>query len=106
MDVAAASLIRREGAQAALVLRGAFQIGRGGGLFGEPNYSAAKAGVLGLAKAMARELGPHGIRVNCVTPGLIQTDITGGELTDELRAENRKGIPPDRLGDAAVVAGA
>ena len=46
-----------------------------------------KAGVLGLAKAMARELGPDGVRVNCVTPGMIQTDITGGKLTDELRTE-------------------
>ena len=78
---------------------------RGGGIFGGPHYSAAKAGVLGLAKAMAREYGPHGIRVNCVTPGLIQTDITGGKLTDELRAEIRKGIPLDRLGEASDVAG-
>jgi NAD(P)-dependent dehydrogenase (short-subunit alcohol dehydrogenase family) len=79
---------------------------RGGGIFGGPHYSAAKAGVLGLAKAMARELGPDGIRVNCVTPGLIQTDITGGKLTDEMRRDILKGIPLNRLGDAADVAGA
>jgi NAD(P)-dependent dehydrogenase (short-subunit alcohol dehydrogenase family) len=79
---------------------------RGGGIFGGPHYSAAKAGVLGLAKAMARELGPDGIRVNCVTPGLIQTDITGGKLTDEMRREILKGIPLNRLGNAEDVAGA
>ena len=79
---------------------------RGGGIFGGPHYSAAKAGVLGLAKAMARELGPDGIRVNCVTPGLIQTDITGGKLTDEMRQDILKGIPLNRLGNAEDVAGA
>ena len=78
---------------------------RGGGIFGGPHYSAAKAGVLGLAKAMARELGPDGIRVNCVTPGLIQTDITGGKLTDEMRRDILKGIPLNRLGNADEVAG-
>ncbi|WP_416356569.1 SDR family NAD(P)-dependent oxidoreductase [Aureimonas phyllosphaerae] len=77
---------------------------RGGGIFGGPHYSAAKAGVLGLAKAMAREFGPAGIRVNSVTPGLIQTDITGGKLTDEMRTDILKGIPLNRLGDAADVA--
>ena len=77
---------------------------RGGGIFGGPHYSAAKAGVLGLAKAMARELGPDGIRVNSVTPGLIQTDITGDKLTPEMRAEIVKGIPLSRLGDAQDVA--
>ena len=79
---------------------------RGGGIFGGPHYSAAKAGVLGLAKAMARELGPDNVRVNCVTPGLIQTDITGGMLTDEMRTEILKGIPINRLGEARDVAGA
>ena len=77
---------------------------RGGGIFGGPHYSAAKAGVLGLAKAMAREFGPAGIRVNSVTPGLIQTDITGGKLTDQMRADIIKGIPLSRLGDATDVA--
>lgn len=77
---------------------------RGGGIFGGPHYSAAKAGVLGLAKAMARELGPDNIRVNCVAPGLIQTDITGGKLTDEMKSEIIKGIPLGRLGTAEDVA--
>jgi NAD(P)-dependent dehydrogenase (short-subunit alcohol dehydrogenase family) len=77
---------------------------RGGGIFGGPHYSAAKAGVLGLAKAMARELGPDGIRVNSVTPGLIQTDITGDKLTPEMRTDIVKGIPLGRLGDAEDVA--
>ena len=73
---------------------------RGGGIFGGPHYSAAKGGVLGLGKAMARELGPDNVRVNSITPGLIQTDITGGKLTDALKAEIIKGIPLARLGVA------
>ncbi len=77
---------------------------RGGGIFGGPHYSAAKGGVLGLQKAMARELGPDNVRVNSVTPGLIQTDITGGKLTPELKAEIARGIPLGRLGVAEDVA--
>ncbi|BCM86405.1 SDR family NAD(P)-dependent oxidoreductase [Methylobacterium indicum] len=79
---------------------------RGGGIFGGPHYSAAKGGVLGLGKAMARELGPDTVRVNSITPGLIQTDITGGKLTDELKVEIAKGIPLGRLGVADDVANA
>ncbi len=73
---------------------------RGGGIFGGPHYSAAKAGVLGLAKAMAREFGADGIRVNCVTPGLIGTDITSGKLTDEMTDKNprRHSARPARRG--------
>jgi NAD(P)-dependent dehydrogenase (short-subunit alcohol dehydrogenase family) len=77
---------------------------RGGGIFGGPHYSAAKAGVLGLAKAMARELGPDGIRGNSIAPGLIDTDITQGKLTAEMRAEITAGIPLGRLGEADDVA--
>jgi NAD(P)-dependent dehydrogenase (short-subunit alcohol dehydrogenase family) len=79
---------------------------RGGGIFGGPHYSAAKAGVLGLGKAMARELGPDNIRVNSITPGLIQTDITAGKLTSEMKTEILKGIPLNRLGDAADIGNA
>ena len=77
---------------------------RGGGIFGGPHYSAAKAGVLGLAKAMAREFGPHGIRINCVTPGLINTDITGDKLTPAMKDDIIRGIPLGRLGEASDVA--
>ena len=77
---------------------------RGGGIFGGPHYSAAKGGVLGLARAMAREFGPQGVRVNSVTPGLIQTDITAGKLSDEMKVEILKGIPLNRLGNADDVA--
>jgi NAD(P)-dependent dehydrogenase (short-subunit alcohol dehydrogenase family) len=96
----------RERKSGSIVCMSSVSAQRGGGIFGGPHYSAAKAGVLGLAKAMARELGPDGIRVNCVTPGLIQTDITGGKLTDEMRRDVLKGIPLNRLGEASDVAGA
>jgi NAD(P)-dependent dehydrogenase (short-subunit alcohol dehydrogenase family) len=79
---------------------------RGGGIFGGPHYSAAKAGVLGLARAMAREFGAEGIRINCITPGLIETDITAGKLSDEKKAEINSTIPLARLGRADDVAGA
>ncbi|MBL8343286.1 MAG: SDR family oxidoreductase [Rubrivivax sp.] len=79
---------------------------RGGGIFGGPHYSAAKAGVLGLARAMAREFGADGIRVNCITPGLIETDITAGKLSKEKKAEINSTIPLARLGRADDVAGA
>lgn len=79
---------------------------RGGGIFGGPHYSAAKAGVLGLAKAMAREFGTDNIRVNSLTPGLIQTDITGGLMQDDRRHDILAGIPLGRLGQAQDVANA
>jgi NAD(P)-dependent dehydrogenase (short-subunit alcohol dehydrogenase family) len=94
----------RERRQGSIACMSSVSAQRGGGIFGGPHYSAAKAGVLGLAKAMARELGPDGIRVNSVTPGLIQTDITGDKLTPEMKAEILKGIPLNRLGNAEDVA--
>lgn len=78
---------------------------RGGGIFGGPHYSAAKAGILGLTKAMAREFAPDGIRVNAVCPGFIATDITAGKLTEEMRKTILEGIPMGRTGEARDVAG-
>lgn len=77
---------------------------RGGGIVGGAHYSAAKAGVLGLARAMARDLGPDNIRVNCVAPGLIQTDIIAGKLTEERKAAIAAEIPLGRLGRPQDVA--
>ncbi|TNF18620.1 MAG: glucose 1-dehydrogenase [Rhodobacteraceae bacterium] len=78
---------------------------RGGGIFGGPHYSAAKAGVLGLTKAMARELAPDGVRANALCPGFIATDITAGKLTPEMQASVLAGIPMGRAGEASDVAG-
>lgn len=79
---------------------------RGGGIFGGPHYSAAKAGVLGLARAMAREFGAEGIRVNSITPGLVETDITQGKLSDAQKVQIAETIPLARLGRPADIAGA
>ena len=79
---------------------------RGGGILGGPHYSAAKAGVLGLTRAMAREFGPDGIRVNAITPGLIATDIIKGKLTEERKDTIAQEIPLARLGRAEDIAGA
>jgi NAD(P)-dependent dehydrogenase (short-subunit alcohol dehydrogenase family) len=78
---------------------------RGGGIFGGPHYSAAKAGILGLTKAMAREFAPDQIRVNAVCPGFIATDITAGMMTPEKHEMILAGIPMGRAGAASDVAG-
>ena len=77
---------------------------RGGGVFGGVAYSAAKAAELGFTRALARELGPHGITVNAVAPGLIDTDITGGALEGERKTQLVAGIPVGRNGRVADVA--
>lgn len=96
----------RERQSGSIICMSSVSAQRGGGIFGGPHYSAAKGGVLGLSKAMARELGPDNVRVNAVTPGLIDTDITEGKLTDDLREEIKRGIPLNRLGEADDVANA
>jgi 3-oxoacyl-[acyl-carrier protein] reductase len=72
---------------------------------GQANYAAAKAGVVGMTKSLARELGSRNITVNCVAPGFIDTDMTRA-LSEEQRAALLTQIPLGRLGQASEVAGA
>ena len=77
---------------------------RGGGVFGGVAYSAAKAAQLGFARALAREVGPSGITVNAVAPGLIETDITAGKLDPERKARLIADVPTGRAGRTEDVA--
>jgi NAD(P)-dependent dehydrogenase (short-subunit alcohol dehydrogenase family) len=78
---------------------------QGGGVFGGAHYCAAKAGVLGLARAMARELGPDNIRVNAVAPGLTVTDFSRGGSSDEQKQAMASGYPLGRPGRPEEIAG-
>ena len=70
---------------------------------GQANYSASKAGMIGLAKSIAKELGSRGIRANAITPGFIITEMTH-QLSEEVRAEWAKQIPLKRGGTPEDVA--
>jgi 3-oxoacyl-[acyl-carrier protein] reductase len=72
---------------------------------GQANYAAAKAGVAGLTRALAREVGSRGITVNCVAPGFIATDMTGS-LPDAQKAALLAQIPLGRLGTPEEIADA
>lgn len=78
---------------------------RGGGLYGSSHYAASKAGVIGLGKALARELAADGIRVNIVSPSLIKTDGSPGD-SEEVRGRFEKDVPMVRSGTVWEVAGA
>ncbi|MCX7786895.1 MAG: SDR family oxidoreductase [Spirochaetes bacterium] len=77
---------------------------RGGGVFGGAHYSAAKAGILGFAKALAREVAPYNITVNSVAPGLVLTDIRGGIEPEEEQKKMAADIPLKRLGKPEEIA--
>ena len=72
---------------------------------GQANYAAAKAGVAGMTRALARELGSRGITVNCVAPGFIATDMTAA-LGEEQQKALAAQIPLGRLGQPADIAAA
>ena len=71
---------------------------------GQCNYAASKAGLIGLAKSIAKEMGPRGIRASCVAPGFIATDMTSA-LPENVRQEWEKQIPLRRGGTPEDVAG-
>ena len=77
---------------------------------GQCNYSASKAGLIGLAKSIAKEMGPRGIRANCIAPGFIITDMTNA-LPEKVRQEwettipLRRGGTPDDVANAALFLG-
>ena len=77
------------------------------GLYGSPgqvNYAASKAGLVGVARSITRELGSRNITANVVAPGFIETDMTA-ELPEERKAEYRKAIPAGRMATPDEVAG-
>lgn len=75
------------------------------GNVGQANYAASKAGVIGMTKAVARELSSRGITVNCVAPGFVETDMTE-QLSDKVKEATIANIPLKRYGVASEVAGA
>jgi 3-oxoacyl-[acyl-carrier protein] reductase len=70
---------------------------------GQANYSAAKAGIIGLTKTVARELASRNITVNAIAPGYIDTDMTT-DLSDKMREEMIKQIPLGRIGKTEEIA--
>ncbi|EFE94092.1 3-oxoacyl-ACP reductase FabG [Serratia odorifera] len=72
---------------------------------GQANYAAAKAGLIGFSKSLAREVASRGITVNVVAPGFIETDMTRA-LTEDQRAGILTSVPANRLGDAKEIASA
>jgi 3-oxoacyl-[acyl-carrier protein] reductase len=72
---------------------------------GQVNYAAAKAGIVGFSKSLAKEVGSRNITVNCIAPGFIDTDMTRG-LPEEARKKMLEHIPLGRLGEAAEIAAA
>lgn len=70
---------------------------------GQCNYAASKAGIIGLTKSIAKEMGPRGIRANCIAPGFIKTDMTDA-LPEKVREEIAASIPMKRQGTPEDVA--
>lgn len=77
---------------------------QGGGVFSKTPYSAAKAGILGLTRSLAREVAEHGITVNAVSPGVVDTDIRAGATDADNEARLSASVPLGRQASAAEIA--
>lgn len=78
----------------------------GGGVFGRSHYAAAKAGIMGLAKALGRELAPGNIRCNAIAAGTVDNEFTKGAMTPEYKAKIAAQVPLGRLGRPEDIANA
>ena len=103
LGVRAASAVMREAGAGSIINMSSLS-GKSGNP-GQTNYSAAKAGIIGLTKAAAKELAHKGVRVNAIQPGLIRTAMTEAMAPDAF-AEREAAIPMKRAGEPAEVAGA
>ena len=92
--------------QGAIVCMGSVAAQRGGGILGGPHYSAAKGAIQTLAKAMARELAPDGIRANAIAPGMVETALLVGKIDDAGKRRVADAIPLGRLAVPADIANA
>lgn len=90
---------------AAIVNMASMSASRGGGLLGGSHYAASKGGMISFTKALARELGPRGIRVNAVAPGIVATPMTIGRFPPGREEELRAAIPLGRFASPDDVAG-
>ena len=90
----------------AIICMGSVAAQRGGGILGGPHYSAAKGAIQTLAKAMARELAPDGIRANAIAPGMVDTDLLIGKIDDAGKRRVAEGVPLGRLAMPADIANA
>ena len=96
----------RQQKRGAIVCMGSVAAQRGGGILGGPHYSAAKGALQSLAKAMARELAPDGIRVNAIAPGMVETDLLVGKIDDAGKTRVAESVPLGRLAQPVDIANA
>lgn len=105
MTQAAAHRMTRGGVAGRIVNASSITALDGGGTFSKAGYASAKAAILGLTRGSARELGTYGITANAILPGPIDTDIMGGTLTEDRKADMSATIPLHRVGQPEEVAG-